>query len=102
MPRRAISPGVSLHALSHHDAPAIRHIFHQALIDCMARARSPCPAEIEAVAKFIWRDVNGAEATIPWHDLSAASPDRRRAMAAARAALGLDISDAAQPQSTWR
>ncbi|NBW75792.1 MAG: hypothetical protein EBR34_08330 [Sphingomonadaceae bacterium] len=66
----------------------ISRIFHPALIDCMANARAPTPAEIETLAEQIWSDMHGSRAPVAWSDMAATSPAKRSATASARAAFG--------------
>lgn len=72
----------------------IDRIFHPSLIACMADARAPTQGEIEALARRIGSDMNGEHAAIGWRALSNDSPEWRRALAAARAAFGLQVDPA--------
>lgn len=72
----------------------IDRIFHPSLIACMADARAPTPDEIEALAERIRSDMHGARASMGWGELSDNSPERHRALAAARAAFGLHVNPA--------
>ena len=69
-------------------------IFHPSLIARMADARAPTRGEIEALARRIRSDMNGAHAAMEWRELSNDSPEWRRALAAARAAFGLHVNPA--------
>lgn len=72
----------------------VDRIFHPSLVACMADARAPTPGEIEALAERIRSDLSGVYVSNGWHELSDDSPERHRALAAARAAFGLHVSPA--------
>jgi hypothetical protein len=56
---------------------------------CMAENRQPAPQEIDQVAAKIWRDAYSDRAQLQWTQVEAGSPQHRRTIAAARAALGV-------------
>lgn len=76
----------------------ISRIFHPVMIDCMTAGRAPAQHEISLMAERIWNDLNGASACVAWCDLSEDSSDRRRAIALAQMAFGIDVN-AASPVS---
>jgi len=56
---------------------------------CMTENRQPEPQEIDRVAAKIWRDAYSHRTELQWTQVETGSPDHRRTVAAARAALGL-------------
>ena len=69
-------------------------IFHPCLIACMGAGRVPTSDEVEALAERIRSNVNGAQRSVAWRDLSKDSPVRLRAVAAAHLAFGLHLDPA--------
>ena len=67
--------------------------FH-AILRCMSEGRAPHAREIEQVAEKIWNESYRRRAKLNWSDVAIGSPDERRSLAAARAALGV-------PPSFW-
>lgn len=63
--------------------------FHYALRACMSEGRSPHPQELEDLAAKIWRDAYRPATGLEWSDVEEDSSWKRRAQAAARAALGI-------------
>ena len=61
----------------------MKHLFHHAIIDCIAEGRTPAPDELEAVARRLWEEGYGRTSGTDW----AACPLKRETRAAAEAAL---------------
>jgi len=54
----------------------------------LSEGRAPQDGEVQTIAAKIWRDAFCADAALAWSQVEIGSPNHRKSIAAARAALG--------------